>query len=515
MVGYDDKYLNTYRRVPVFYHQSQVIVKVRGSDYIFNTYRTFFNMLWNAVTKGEVSPKLKGVSIGEWEKGPDRINGRRAYSLVNRRRGLVFYCRSLSGDMPVMFSFMDVGFSVGGVSPLAEKNTVTISKMWDAKDKVVLISFNFVGHPSRYREFLDRIKDVAHREVDFSVGEVKPVRVELYVRYKEEREPEVKTALRGLYRRYGLWLNLRENKHEGYQPDNSVLYVGRVELAIDGLRLHIKSYRRQNYKAPAESIDDHPKVEVSVYFKEGLTFEEVNEQIEKAQSLLASFVYATHLEDSLILDYDTYPKAEANPDPLIIRGIIKGELEEAVKSSLFGKTELGDLDKALLLELSFSNLNSQRLKEFAERNNTPIRTVRYHMRKLERLGMVIKRRVKGNQWVYMLNVDALRGGRKPKAKPDIMAIIERAKEREVIPLEIRHNDRLQTVYLLLLEGYSTSKALSKVMGLSDRQIRYYLAELERLGLVSRDRLGRYVRWKPKPILVNAPLSGEAIMGVRQ
>jgi len=515
MDRYDDKYLNTYRHVPVFYHQGQVIVKVRGSDYIFNTYRAFFNMLWNAVTTGKIHPKLKGVNIGEWEKGPDRINGQRVYSLVNRRRRLVFYCKSLNGNMPVMFSFMDVGFSVGGVSSLAEKNTVTISKMWDANEPTVLISLNFVGHPSRYQEFLDRIKDIAHREVDFSVGEVRPVRTELYVRYKEEGERDVKDALKGLYRRYGRWINLRENKHEGYEPDNSVLYVGRVKVDIDGLELHVKSYRKQNYKAPAESMDDQPKIEVSVYFKEGLTFEEVNEQIERAQSLLASFVYVARLEDSLILNYDTYPKVEAKPDPLLVRGMVKGKLEEVVRSSLFGMEELGELDKALLLRLAVSNLNSQKLKEFTERENIPIRTVRYHMRKLEELGLVIKRRVRGNQWVYMLNLDALRGGRKPKAKVDLMAIIERAKESVAIPLEIIHNDRLQTVYLLLLEGYSSSRALSKVMGLSDRQIRYYLVELERLGLVERDRLGRYVRWRPRPILVDSPPLGETITGVRE
>lgn len=504
MVGRSNGLYNC-RPVKAFLHQAQVTVKIRGSDYVFNTYRAFFNMLWGAVTGGRYVSRLEGagINVREWERGPDKWNGRRAFVLVNRRRGIVFYCRSLQRDMPVMFSFMDVGFSTGDMAPLGEKNTVTISKMWDANEPTVLISLNFVGHPARYREFLERIADVAHRPIDwareFESGRavVKPVRAEIYVRYDESRELEVRDAIRGLYRRYGVWVQIRENRHEGVEPD-SVVYNGRSEVAIDGLRLHIKTYRRQRYKHPAEMPDDHPKVEVSVYFRDGSTWEEVEWQLEKAGSLLASFVSAIHLDDSLITDWDTYPTAYFEPDPLIVRGIIKGELEEEVKRSVFPSFRLGELDRELLLRLAYSNLDSQRLKRLAEEWRVPIRTLRYHMQKLERLGLVWKRRIRHNQWIYAINVDALREGHKPKVERDILTMVEEARQKVVIPPEIANDERLETVYLLVCEGYTTSKALAKVLGVGERRARWYLSKLRRLGLVDYERVGRYVRWRPLP-----------------
>ena len=503
---YDNKGLSTLWMLPVFLHQAQVTVKIRGSDYVFNTYRAFFNLIWGAVTEGRFVSRLEKarVNVNEWEKGPDKWNGRRAFVLVNRRRGIVFYCRSLQRDMPVMFSFMDVGFSTGDMAPLGEKNTVTISKMWDANEPTVLISVNFVGHPSRYREFLERIADLAHRPVDwgreFESGRaiVKPVRAELYVRYDESRELEVRDAIRGLYRRYGVWVQIRENRHEGVDPD-SVVYNGRSEVAIDGLRLHIKTYRRQRYKHPAETPDDHPKVEVSVYFGDGASWDDVEWQLNKAGSLLASFVSAIHLEESLITGWDTYPTAQFEPDPLIVRGIIRGELEEVVRRSVFPSFRLGELDKELLLRLSYANLDSQRIKRVAEELGVPLRTLRYHMRKLERLGLVIKRRIRRNQWIYMMNVDALRDSHKPKVERDILAIVEEAKRNVVVPAEIVNDERLETVYLLVCEGYTTSKALAKVLGVSERRARWYLTELRRKGLIDYERVGRYVRWRPLPV----------------
>ena len=516
--------LYTLRPVRAFLHQAQVTVKIQGSDYIFNTCRAFFEMIWGAVVEGKYGKGLERarINIHEWERGPDKWNGRRAFVLVNRRLGVAIYRRSspYSRDMPVVFSFIgDVGFSTGDMAPVGEKNTVTVSKLWDAKEPTVLISVNFVGHPARYREFLERVSQVVHKPIDWSRefesgrAVVKPVRAEIYVRYDEGRELEVRDAIRGLYRRYGVWVQIRENRHEGVEPD-SVVYNGRSEVAIDGLRLHIKTYRRQRYKHPAETPDDHPKVEVSVYFGDGASWDDVERQLEKAGSLLASFVSAIHLDDSLITDWDTYPTAYFEPDPLLVRGIIRGELEEEVRRSVFPRLRLGELDKELLLRLSYANLDSQRLKRLAEEWRVPIRTLRYHMRKLERLGLVWKRRIRRNQWIYAINVDALRDSHKPKVERDILTVVGEARRKVVIPAEIVNDERLETVYLLVCEGYTTTKALAKVLGVGERRVRWYLSELRRLGLVDYERVGRYVRWRPLPVPLysaGAPVGGEAIM----
>jgi len=149
----------------------------------------------------------------------------------------------------------------------------------------------------------------------------------------------------------------------------------------------------------------------------------------------------------------------------------------------------------------------------AEELRVPVRTVRYHMRKLEELGFVIKRRVRGNQWIYMLSVEALREEHKPKVERDILAIVEEVKSRVVVPQEIVNDERLETVYLLVCEGYTTSKALARVLGVSERRARWYLSELKRLGLVDYERVGRYVRWRPLAVPLfsfSSPVGGEVM-----
>ena len=492
---------NVPKKVKEYLHQAHVLVEIDGSDYIFNTARALFEGVYQFLTTGREGPvvaRLRELGLlDEWILGPSVWNGKRAYVIQNTRLNIVMYRRSHNPNAPIMFSFLDVEFVTANRSPVGEKNTATIMKMWDSKDKVVLISLNFVGAPLRYREFLDRISAVLHRPVDwdreFESGRAKVrfVRAELYVRYNAAREKVVKKALRGLYSRWGIWMQFRENRHEEV-VQSSVLYNGRVELLFDGLKMHVKSYRRKNYAHPPKTFDDHPKIEVTVYFDSSDSPEDVELKLKKAGTFLASFVFATHLEDALIIGWDTYPSLEFSPDFLTMKSVLTAELDVDEDVLLHLHLRLSELDKLILKRLASENLNSKKLRELAEELGVSVRTIQYHLRKLEDAGLVVKRRVRNNIWFYFLNFSLLR--RLNSCEVDES---DNTGNVEVdIPEMIRGDENLERIYLLLGAGYTTTKALSKVLGKSERTVRYHLARLRELGLVDYENVGRYVRWKP-------------------
>lgn len=80
-------------------------------------------------------------------------------------------------------------------------------------------------------------------------------------------------------------------------------------------------------------------------------------------------------------------------------------------------------------------------------------------------------------------------------------------------------DRVHATYILIRHGYRTTKALARILGVTDRQVRNYIAELRKAGLVEVEKRGRHVFYSvaahpvmPAPEPVQAGAEGEALDG---
>jgi hypothetical protein len=271
----------------VYYHQAQVIGVAR-SDYVFNTFSSFFLMLVRSIESGRLHPKLVGhVKLRQWEYSYRKVKKRKAHVLVNHKYGIMMHRYTLDINSPIVITFFP-GFSRAADVREHEKCVVVVSKAYDTS--YTLLSIHFADDFSKIRVMLDVLSKIIHKPVNFDVFEFRPVRAEFYVRYDYSRERDVSKALHALYTKFGYEEMVWRQKGDGAGDGDDVIYLHRVHLIYDDLKLSIKTYRRRNYHHPPKSWRDQPKLEITVYFAENDTIADVNDKIDKTLRFFASFI---------------------------------------------------------------------------------------------------------------------------------------------------------------------------------------------------------------------------------
>lgn len=522
----------------VYLHQSQVVL-VYSSTYLFNQLRKLFDTLYLALHPQKPSFKARqfleewGVIIDDWEwQGRTRIDNKIVYAVLNKRHRIMLYSRSLDKNMPVAVTFLDD-------RAWHRNNTVTFSKIFKSVSKEAIsaedelngkcsITINFAGNVLDYRGLLERLELILppKKRFDFEEGliKVRPVRQELYIRYEPLREFDVKKMIDELHKRFGIdtFVDMLKTvePEDGVlgDEDNRVQYLAsaRIVLALPNaykslngkrnnsdqlVKLYIKTYRREKFRAPYEDYADWPKCEFAVYFNDDDSIDDVKRKVEFAGSLLASMARSLKLD---VVYVDPYQMLSFAPEPSWVR-FFKGKLLLRNLDEL----ELSKIQKRVLEKLVLGALRSDDLVQIAREFGVSVRTVQRHIKKLEELGYVLKVRSsangKRNQYFYLLNLSAVKENKLvtiESGDAQLDAFVEMAKRDKAVPDEVKKNGKLLLVWYLVAQGFRTAKAIQKKLQrygvfVTDRSVRNYLAKLQAYGLVERLGEGQHTTYRSK------------------
>jgi len=525
MSGLQQSSIKIYRMTDVYYHRIQVMYLWPSSDYVYRTFKVFFNSIRKYLLYNDVSSSLKKYSkkfLDGWYLNDNvRWNGRvYRFGIAHSDLGIIMFSKSLNEDKPVTIAFWgtpwdernDFGFARADESNHLElgpePTVIQVSKRWDKDTKRTLgtqVLIYFTGDPGKGYDIkiLEWILSLMYRPIEWrGVAERRLVRVEQFVRVSSEREEDVRRALDWILDRYGIedqdnWKSNGRLYEDGNGDKRRVNKVHRVMSCYfsSGYRVDVKIYRKKKFKLPEEHYSDHPKIEVVHY---NVNWEDIEKVKHEGREILASIIEFANAYDDVIPDPDHPVAGKALANPLLVKSFVVEELLDRFKlSEKFMKMKIDLLDWALLGELMRKNLDSSDLKEIAEKWNTPIRTLRYHMKKLEERGFVLKFKTKKNKWVYIFNADSfrLKENEIEKSVVEQVSLDEvayHAARAELEKLRLDKNSRLLQTYVLIRSGYNTTRAISKILGISDRQVRNYLTILKEKGLVESKRVGKSV-----------------------
>nr|ACV03447.1 Rep [Thermococcus sp. AMT11] len=553
--------IKLYRPTRTFFHRVQVIYYFKNSDYVYRTFKVFFNSVRHYLIYGEVPKRFKNANypvwlLRGWSLYDNVVIGKKRfrYGILHRRTGLAILTngplderkfgpaawkpltiyfhgepwKDLATNAHDEFSDAAAFKYDSGLGP--EPTVIQISKRWDKNDprKIIgtTVSIFFTGDPREDWDIkiIDYIFSFLYRPVHWrGVAERELVRVEQFVRiratakYKDKDgnevlrllEEEFSSLLEDLKKRYAVPTDDTTQKHGRKEdliyenPDGVRRKVDKINRAIDlrfqtGYRVDLKIYRKKKFKLPEEHYTDHPKIEVVHYH---IKWEDLEAVIREGAKILASVVEALDMRDFVIDDPDHPVSAEVVGDVFLVssfkRLVLRNKLEMIPP---FLRAQMHELRLRLLQELLTRNLKSADLKKFEKEWGVPIRTIRYHMKKLREAGLVTYVPTRNNQYLYVLNTDALSASAVPEPA-------ERAEfggqldfsEAEVKAAMVEFERRIKDVqrkanvfktYLLVRVGINTSKAIAKVLGVTPRQVRNYLEELRKTGLVERRAMGR-------------------------
>jgi len=169
-------------------------------------------------------------------------------------------------------------------------------------------------------EFLKRFETHRGQRIDASRGKLFPVRLELKLRYHERAELRVTRLIRLL------GLKFPNRRRKNIRVEESCLYPGTFPLANativhpfwDDQEWYIKSYRVENYKAPASKLNDHPCLEIRCLWKERRDFlrdeayrELITEDVDDARAFLNEVALM-----ALDFERDLLPLREDSEPPL-------------------------------------------------------------------------------------------------------------------------------------------------------------------------------------------------------
>lgn len=518
--------IKSYRMTTVYYHRVQVTFLWPKSDYVYRTFKVFFNSIRKYLLYSEMSKPLGGYSksfLDGWYINDNmKWNGKTyRFGIAHSDLGLVMFSKSLNEDKPIIVAFWGTPWKQENHSGFAradesnsfelgpEPTVVQISKRWDKDTKKILgtqVSIFFTGDPGKGYDIkiLEWLSSLMYRPIEWrGVAERRLVRVEQFVRINASRENDIRKALEWLLDRYGV--EDEDNwKSEGrlYEDDDGnkrkVNKVHRVMSCYfsSGYRVDVKIYRKKRFKLPEEHYSDHPKVEVVHY---NVSWEDVERIKREGREILASIIEFAGAYDGLINDPDHPVSGKAVANPLLVKSLVVEELMHRFRESeQFLKLKMDFIDWALLERAMQRSLKSSDLREISDELGIPVRTLRYHMKKLEEYGFIFKFRTKGNKWVYLFNMDVfrLKEDEKEEEQEEKQVTFDEAAyyaaRAELERLQLDKNSRLLQTYVLIRSGYNTTKAIAKILGVSDRQVRNYLAVLREKGLVESRRVGKAV-----------------------
>ena len=530
--------IKLYRPTRVYFHRVQVIYFFKGSDYVYRTFKIFFNSIRKFLRTGEVSGPLRGYSaqfLKEWELYDNKVIAGRRYrfGIRNSRTGLMMFTRGpLDEDKPLTIYFHGWLLSEGDnpfVSFGSDSNNnvqlgpepvvVQISKRWDKETKKLLgtaVAVFFTGDPRKNWDIkiIEYLFSIMYRFIDWrTAAERRLIRVEQFIRipavYKGRKlEEEFMRLLDDIELRYALPTDDTSHKHRKKEDliyedhEGNRRHVDKVDRAIDlrfktGYRVDLKIYRKKKFKLPEEHYTDHPKIEVVHY---NIKWEDLNAVLLEGAKILASVAEAMGIVDVLILDPDHPISAEVPGDVFLVASFRKLAVRSIIEIlPPFLRSQMHETRLKLLEQLLHGNLKSADLKRFEKEWGIPVRTLRYHMKKLADAGLVVSFKTANNQYIYILNTEALSAsaplnvGEKSEERQldfgeaEIKAAMAEF-ERRIKNIQKKEN--VFKTYLLIRNGINTSKAISKILGVSTRQVRNYIHELLDAGLIVRRSLGR-------------------------
>ena len=251
---------------------------------------------------------------------------------------------------------------------------------------------------------LEHFVDLLHKPVDIERAEFKPIYEEYFVRYHERREKEVSNAIYRLFNLFGYTQTRYDVKING----NPIIDIQRAKLWINGVEIHLKTYRPKKYHSPARYLWDHPKLESVVYFTRCDDSITIDEARQAAKDLIASIIEFLDLEKDLLPAGFNWSQSY---------GVVRQEIVESLtRMYITSINEIIDsLDKDLLRGkgralkiLSFLATNGPSTSyEIAKEVGITVQGVHYYLSFFKKKGMISSFRRK-NQVYYQLN--ALKGG---------------------------------------------------------------------------------------------------------
>ena len=541
-----------YLPVPIYRHRAQVTFVDNDSTYIYNTVRAWFNSMRAALQGRPVKAKLGNLKDWQLYEGHHRTGGKikYVYQLVNNRLGVTVYTYSIdkNKDSPIMFilhgkpwdnstafSFFRAANahapSTNEVGP--EPTIVEVSKRWNKETKHVWVQVDvfITGNVFEAEEAVKYVFGLLHRPVELTFNKTTIPRIELFIRVHEVAERAIKDAMLALAERWGENKTLIEVKHEDIDPSTAfrlgywatwLFRISGIYLS-PGQRLDLKLYRKKKYRYPAEDYTDHPKMEVAAYhvpFEPGAV-----KRVEKeAMELIASVIEAANAYDAIVADPEHPVAGQGLPNPLIVAAINKEDIKR--RFAQFAPVEalqLDDKERFILMQALDRRLTSQDLKRIAQTLGVSTRTVQLKVKALVDKGLLLRFRTKRNQWIYLFDFDRVRP-REMVAEPS-QPVQQALKEAlaevaELTPAPVQGlADRVQATYILIRHGYRTTKAIARILGVTDRQVRNYIKQLREAGLVEVEKRGRHVFYSvaAHPVMQAQPAQqaeaeGEALDG---
>ena len=327
----------------IVWHRSRVIFTF-DSTYPYNTVKAFF---WKA-RRGD----FENWVFDEKKMKVLNIESKDAKE-IQFKNGLFIYRRQTSIDQTII-----------EVSEFEKKSVF----------QVIL-----TGDPDQADDEIREFLSILHRNIDLSRAEKRLIYSEQFIRYNEQKEHEVRKAITTLYKLFGI--SLTEKRQKSEQID--VVYLCRAMLSINDNIIHIKTYRPKEYKTPAQSIYDHPKLEATVYYEKSKLDKRELEQL--ARDLIVTIAQHTGL-----YDYVVSPGWNFNY-PIAGTGRVNLDILKALRVENL-KFKIETLDNT---EKSLRNEKARRIVEFIAKNGGKTskeiakelglneRTVRYHLKKLK------------------------------------------------------------------------------------------------------------------------------------
>jgi len=527
-----------YLPVPVYYHRAQVSFVDTESTFIYNTTRAWFNSMRAALQGKPVKAKLKtkGWQLYEGYNSKKRY----VYKLFNPELGVEVYTYSVDAKKhsPIIFRiwgqpwaeqsglafqfFRAANEHAPGTNEIGPEPTIVeISRRWDkvTKNNWVQVDVFITGPVFEAEEALKWVFSLLHKEVLFTFDKITIPRIELFIRVHEIAERAVKDAMLALAEKWGENKTLIEIKQD-LEPEQLfrlspwAIWLFRVsDIRLSKNRIDLKLYRKKRFNYPAEHYTDHPKLEAAVYHVD-YTPEAVARATKEALELIASVIEAANAYDAVIADPEHPRAGQALANPLLVSAINREDIKRRfAEFAPIQALELDDKERYILMQALDRKLTSGDLQQIAQALGVTVRTIQNKIKALVEKGLLIRFRTKRNQWVYLYNFDLIRPREMvTEPAPAVQQVLEQvAAEQpallEALPADLAGKDRVFITYVLIRHGYRATKAIARILGVTDRQVRNYIKQLREAGLISVEKRGRHVFYNAHPVIQPQPVQG--------
>jgi DNA-binding transcriptional ArsR family regulator len=346
------------KKVSIVWHRSRAIY-IFDSTYPYNTVKAFF---WKA-HRGDFEEWVGGERL--------RIVNINSLDEIYFKNGVIVYKKQTA----------------------TEPTVIEVTELEGKSIFQVIITGNVSGAKRELEGFVKLL----HREIDIDRAKERYIYSEQFIRYHESKEQEVRQAIMILYRLFGDALTEMRHKNE-----QEIFYLSRAMIFFRGNRLHVKTYRPKNYRSPAQTVFDHPKLEVTVYYEKSQSPKEELEQL--ARNIIATIVHFTSLYDYIMppswgFQYET--SGYGIPDVDLLKALTSENLKYVIEK--LEKTN-PELQHETTRKIAYCIAEGTKTaKEISQKLKLPLRTVQYHVKKLKKAGIIQNNR-RGNVPFYSIKI---------------------------------------------------------------------------------------------------------------